>query len=143
MFLNQACALWPHMPGFLKSFLFAHRYVCVCVSVCVFTTRALITSGMIWCDICQVWLVKPILQLFRIFLSINWKGVALATQCVMHTRQRCWSWCRTSHRMSRINYLVVATRQSASVIKVNGWICNDKFKTGLGFSFHSNNLGLK
>ena len=36
------------MPDFLKSFLFVHQYVRV--SVCP-SLKALITSGMIWCDI--------------------------------------------------------------------------------------------
>ena len=36
--------------------------MCVCMSVCL-SFRALITRGMIWCDIDQGWLVKQDLQL--------------------------------------------------------------------------------
>ena len=47
-------------PGFLKLLWFARQYVCVCVS----TPKPLITSGVIWCDIDHVWLVKQFLWLF-------------------------------------------------------------------------------
>ena len=65
--------------------------VCVCayVYVCLSAPRALITSGMIWCDTGRVRLVKSILQLFRILPSIDWMGVAIVRQYVVHTRQRC------------------------------------------------------
>ena len=43
-----------------------HMLVCVCVSVCP-SPRALITSGMIWCDIGRVRLVKQVLWLFPAF----------------------------------------------------------------------------
>ena len=52
--------------------------VCLCVSVCL-PPRPLLTSGMIWCDIGRVRLVKPILQLFSLLPSINWMGVVLVT----------------------------------------------------------------
>ena len=40
--------LWQRMPGFLKSFLFVRQYVCVSA------LRALITSGVILCDVGHV-----------------------------------------------------------------------------------------
>ena len=64
-------------PGFLKSFLFARR------NVCVFVCPSLIISVVIWCDIGHdMLLVKPVL-----LLLINWKGVALVTQCTVHARK--------------------------------------------------------
>ena len=43
------------MPGFMKSLPLAHWYACVCVSVSVcLPPRALITSGVVWCDIGHV-----------------------------------------------------------------------------------------
>ena len=74
----------------------SHVDVCEYVFVCP-TPRALITSGMILCDIGYVWLVKPVLQLFSLLPSINWMGVALLTQRVVHTRPKYQSWCCTSH----------------------------------------------
>ena len=57
----------------------------VCVSVCP-PPRPLITSGMIWCDIGCVRLVKQVLRLFPAFNyfirhlpSIKWMGVAILT----------------------------------------------------------------
>ena len=117
---------------FLEIILFARRYVFL--PVCP-PLRALITSGMIWCDIGHVWLVKQVLRLFSILPSINWKGLALVTQGAMHAKQRCQSWCHTSHRRRRINYLAVATRWSATVIKVSGWMHSDDFKRRQDFSF--------
>ena len=62
-FLNQVRA--GHMPGFLKLFLCGCLYACVYMSVCVCVyvymcvcPRLLITSGMMWCDIDPIWLVK-------------------------------------------------------------------------------------
>ena len=109
--------VWPRTPGFLKSLLFAHRYVSVCPP-----PRPLITSNVIWCDIGHVWLL----------LSINWMGMALVTQ---HTRQRYQSRHHTNHKRRNINYLAVATRRSTSVIKVSGRVHSNKFKRKLGFSF--------
>ena len=54
MFLNQACAAW-----FLEIALVRTS---VCVSVCP-PPRPLITSGVIWCDIDHVRLVKQVLRL--------------------------------------------------------------------------------
>ena len=45
----------PHVPGFLKLLWFARWYACV--SVCP-PLRALMTSGVIWCDMGYVRLVK-------------------------------------------------------------------------------------
>ena len=56
--------LWPRMPGFLKLLWFACQYVCVCVCL---PPRALITSGVILCDIGRVRLVKQVLQLSPAF----------------------------------------------------------------------------
>ena len=64
--------------------IFVYISVCVCLPL-----KALITSGMIWCDIGHVCLVKPVLQLFSLLPSINWIGVALVTQHAVHTRQGC------------------------------------------------------
>ena len=79
------------------------------------------------------WL-NPVLQLFRILLSINWKGMALVTQRIVHAMQRCRSWCHISHGRRRINYLAV-TRQSALIIKVSWQMHSDEFKWRLGFAF--------
>ena len=55
-------------PGFLKLLWFAHRYVYVCVRVSVCPPlQPLITSGVIWCDIDRVQLVKQVLWLFPAF----------------------------------------------------------------------------
>ena len=74
--------------------------VCVCVCVCVHVSvcpppRPLITSGVIWCDIGRVQLVKQVLRLFPAFNyfiqhspSIKWMGVAILTQLVVNTCQR-------------------------------------------------------
>ena len=73
----------PLAPGFLKLLWFARRYVCVCVCVCP-PPRPLITSGVIWCDIGRVRLVKQVLRLFPAFNyfirhlpSIKWMGMAI------------------------------------------------------------------
>ena len=56
-----------------------------CVCVCP-PPRPLITSGVIWCDIGRVRLVKQVLRLFPAFNyfirhlpSIKWMGVAVLT----------------------------------------------------------------
>ena len=120
-------------------YLVSWKHFCSCIGMCVCvyvsTPRPLITSGMIWCDVGCLWLVKPILQLFSLLPLINWIGMTLVTQCIMHARQRYWSWHCTSHRRRCINYLVVATRWSALVIKMSGRMHSDEFKRCLGFSF--------
>ena len=78
--------------------------VCVCVSVCVSPPpRPLITSGVIWCDIDRVQLIKQVLRLFpafnyfiRQFPSIKWMGVAILTQLVVNACQRKLRWRGTS-----------------------------------------------
>ena len=69
-------------------------YVRVCLSVCVFTPRPLITSGMMWRATDHVWLVKQILWLFQLFScfiwhlpSIKWMSMALVTQGLMNASQ--------------------------------------------------------
>ena len=111
-------------------------YLCIsmCVSVCL-PLRALITSGMICFDIGRVWLAKPVVQVLSLLSSINCIGVALVIQCTVHARQRCQSWRLTIHRRRRISYLAIATRRTASFIKVSGWMRRDSFKRRLGFSF--------
>ena len=51
-----------HVPGFLKLFLCRHLYACVNVFVYP-PLRLLITSGVIWCDMDPMRLVKQALQL--------------------------------------------------------------------------------
>ena len=107
-FLNQLCTWF---------ILFMRWYVCV--SVCL-PLKTLITSGMIWCNIGTVWLVKPVLQLFSILMLIKCMGMTIVTQCIMHAWQRRQRWCHTSHRMKHIKCLSVATRRSTSVIRWTG-----------------------
>ena len=60
-FLNQAYAgLWPAHAWFLRiASVRECLYACVCVCVCVCPPlRLLITSGMMWCDIDHIRLVK-------------------------------------------------------------------------------------
>ena len=85
LFLNQARA-W-----FLEIAL-----VCMSVCVCVcLPPRPLITSGVIWCNIGCVQLVKQVLQLFPAFNyfirhlpSIKWMGMAILTQHIVNACQR-------------------------------------------------------
>ena len=60
------CSRKPHAPGFLKLLWFVRRYACVCASVRP-PPKALITSGVIWCDIGRVRLVKQVSRLFPAF----------------------------------------------------------------------------
>ena len=67
-FLNQACAglLRPACAWFLKNdpVRIIGMCVCVCVCVCVSAPKAIIiTSGVVWCDMNLIWLVKQVLQL--------------------------------------------------------------------------------
>ena len=50
--------------------------VCVCVSVCL-PPRPLITSGVIWCDIGRVRLVKQVLRLFPAFNYVLHTALAI------------------------------------------------------------------
>ena len=79
---------------------------CSLVSMCV-CVSALKGINNHWRDLVigHVWLVKQSLRLFRILPSINWKGMALVTQHIVHARQRCQSWCHTSNRKRHVNYL--------------------------------------
>ena len=65
-------------------------YICVCVCVCVSVSvsvclsvsvcpppRPLITSGVIWCDIDRVRLVKQVLQLFPAFNYVLHTALAI------------------------------------------------------------------
>ena len=86
----------PRAPGFFG--LRVGMCVCVCVCVCVSVyppPRPLITSGVIWCDIDRVRLVKQVLRLFPAFNyfiwqlpSIKWMGMAILTQLVVNACQR-------------------------------------------------------
>ena len=77
---------------------FALVHVSVCVSVCLSVCplpRPLITSGVIWCDIDRVRLVKQVLRLFPAFNYfirqlplIKWMGVAILTQLIVNACQR-------------------------------------------------------
>ena len=75
IFKPGTCSLQPCMSGFLKLLWFAHWYVCV--SVCVSALRTLITSGMIWCDIGYVRLVKQVSQLFPAFNYFTYMTLAV------------------------------------------------------------------
>ena len=93
-FLNQACAAE-----------IALVRVSVCVCVCP-PPRVLITSGVIWCDIGRVRLVKQFWRLspaFNYFLlwhlsSVEWMGVAILTQHVVNACQRKLRRCGTSYK---------------------------------------------
>ena len=95
-------SLWLCVPDFLKLLWFVRWYAYV--SVCP-PPRALITSGVIWCDIGRVRLVKQVSRLFPTFNyfichlpSIKRMGVAILTQHVMNTCQRKLKWCDTSYK---------------------------------------------
>ena len=66
--------------------------VCMCVHVCLSPSSALITIGIIWCNIDPLCLVKQVLHLFSCFilclLSIKWIGMSLVAQHIMNTCQR-------------------------------------------------------
>ena len=104
-FLNQVCA-GPHHLVFWNCF---GSHVSMCVLCVCLPSRALITSGVIWCDINCVWLVKQVLRLFPAFScfiwqlpSIKWMGVALLTQRVMNACQRRLRWRSTSYRRTTL-----------------------------------------
>jgi len=73
-FLNKAHAgLWPVRAWFLEITFVRDvcMRVCVCVCVCVCPPpRLLITSGLIWCEIELLWLVK---QVVGVSLSFIWR----------------------------------------------------------------------
>ena len=66
IFKPGACGFQPLAPGFLKLLWSAYQYARVCVFVCP-PPRTLITSGVIWCDIGHVLLVKQVLRLSPAF----------------------------------------------------------------------------
>ena len=68
LFLNQVHMAFGRTPGFLKLIWLPRQYVCVCVwmSVCL-PPKVLITSGVIWCDIGCMRLVKQVSWLFPAF----------------------------------------------------------------------------
>ena len=128
----------PSTPGFLKLLWFVCQYVCVfvCVSVCP-SLRALITSGVMWCDIGCARLVKQVSQLFPAFNyfighlpSITWMGVAILTQHVMNTCQKKLRWCGTSYKR-----ITRETERFINFIKVSGRMHSDIFKRRPAFSF--------
>ena len=101
-FLNQACT--GHLPvhaWFLEiALVHTSEYLCVCPP-----PRPLITSGMIWCDIDSVWLVKQVLRLFPalncfiwLLPSIKLMCMALLAQHIMLAYQRRLRWCGASYR---------------------------------------------
>ena len=63
-FLNQVCASLSHT-WFLNidPVQIVSMCVCVCLCVCVSAPRLLITSGVMWCDMDPIRLVKQVLQL--------------------------------------------------------------------------------
>ena len=127
------CGLWPRIPGFLKSFLLACRYVCM--SVCVSAPEGINNQ---WHDMVQYRLyvigqtcstaLQDIVvdKLERHGLS----NTARRARQVKMSKLSC-----ISDRRRRINYLAVATRRNTLVIRVTRRMCRDKFKRRLGFSF--------
>ena len=96
-------------------------YACVSVCLCVSALKGINNQWhfMMWY---RPWgLVKTVPQLFNFFIwhlsSLKWMGMTLVTQYIVHTLQSRQSWCHTSHRRKRINYLAVAKRQSASDVR--------------------------
>ena len=111
-----------------------HASVCVSVHVCVSVCpplRAIETSGMIWCDIGRVRLVKQLSWLFPAFNyfirhlpSIKWMGVAILAQHVVNACQ---------------GDMILATeglpeRRSATFIKVSERMHSDAFKRRPAFN---------
>ena len=86
--------------------------VCVCLSVCLsvcLPPGALITSGVIWCDIGRVLLSKPVSRLFPAFNYfiwqlplIKWMGVAILMQHIVNTCQRKLRWHGTSYKRTTV-----------------------------------------
>ena len=125
---------WPYAGASLVSWdCFVYKRWCVCVPL-----KALITIGMICCDIDCVWLVKQVVWLFSLFIcfiwhlpSIKWIGTALVI---------CISWMAAKKTKVMTYYLqkecpTVATGQNASVIKVSWQMRSDAFKRRLAFNF--------
>ena len=70
-FLNQACTTFGCTRLVSWNCLDSHIGMCGCVSVCP-PPRTLLTSGVIWCDIGRVRLVKQISRLFPAFNYFIW-----------------------------------------------------------------------
>ena len=95
-----------HEPCVLKLLWFTCQFMslCVCVCVCVCSPlKVLIASGMMWCDIDHVWLVKQVLQTaFSCFIwqlpSVKWMGMALLTQHLVNPCQMILKCCSTSYK---------------------------------------------
>ena len=133
---NQASTGPTCVPVFWNCFgSHVNMSVFVCLSVCP-PPRTLITSGMIWCDIDRVWLVKqaygfPCFQLLIITLAIDkMDGCGLInTAC----RERL-------PKKTKVMRYYVATeglpeRCSASFIKVSRGLRSNTFKRKLAFGF--------
>ena len=108
---------------------------CVFVSVCPLS-RELITSGMIWCDIDCMQLIKEVLQLFLAFNYfiwhfplIKWMGMAILTQHIMNACQRKLGWQCTS-------YKGLPKGWNALFIKVSGRMLSEAFKRRSMISNH-------
>ena len=132
-FLNQAHTAFGHARAWFLEIALVRVSVCMCVCVCVcLPLRPLITSGVIWCGIDRVRLVKQVLRLFPAFNyfiqhlpSIKWMGMVISTKHVVNACQ---------------GDTVLATkglpeRRSTSFIKVSGRMRNNAFKRRLAFSF--------
>ena len=66
---NQVCASHRPVSTWFLEVAFVLMSVCVYMCVCP-PPRSLITSGMIWCDIDPVGLIKQVLWIFPIFQLI-------------------------------------------------------------------------
>ena len=129
-FLNRPSA------GFLNCF---GSRVGMSVRLCP-PPSALITSGVIWCDIGRVQLVKQVSWLFPAFNysiyfiwhlpSGKWMGVSILTQHVVNTCQRKLRW-----RITTVATKELPERWSTSFIKVSKQMRSDAFKKRPAFSF--------
>ena len=118
--------------------------VCGCVSVCLsvcLPQRALITNGVIWCDIGRVQLVKQVSRLFLTFnyfiwhlLSIKWMGMPILSQHVVNACQRKLRWHGISYKRT--------TRKMECFIYKSEW-ANKAMLLKASLQLHSNNFGLK
>ena len=125
--LNQACTAFVHAHLVSWNCFSSRIDMCVCVSVCP-PPRALITSGMIWCDIGHVQLVKKVSRLFPTFNyfiwylpSIKWMGIAILTQHIVNACQRKLKWHGTSYKRAM-------GKTECFIYKVSGRMRNVAFK---------------
>ena len=102
-FLNRARTAEGHVHLVFWNCFGPHVGMSVCTCP---PPRALITSGVIWCDIGHMRLVKQVSRLFPYFIwhlpSIKWMGVAILTQHVMKACQRKLRWCGTSYKRTTV-----------------------------------------